>query len=215
MFYRVPNDIIMKYMEEQVEKTTVANPLSFPFRRMRCENRYIPSGVSQVEFNDVFQGRSPRLFWLVVLEDTRYQGEFNKNPFDFKAEFSGFNVTSAECTANGVPVNKAKVDLTNKYEIYDLLLNASGKKRRDAYLLDPDTFEKGFYFVPFDLTAVQDGGDSVTPQLQMLINVRLGFSTTTGAALQALFLYNTDESLLQIDNRGTTQGPVLLSDALV
>ena len=215
VFYRIPNDTIMKYMEEQVEETTVTNPLTFPFRRMRCENRYIPAGVTQVDLNDVFQGRSPRLFWLVLLEDARYQGQLNKNPFDFKAKFTGFNVTSAECTANGVPVNKAKVDLTNQYEIYDLLLNASGKKRRDAYLLDPDTFEEGYFIVPFDLTAVQDGGDSVTPQLQMLINIRLGFSASTGVALQALFLYNTDESLLQIDNRGTTQGPVLLSDALV
>ena len=45
VFYRVSNDIIMKYMEKQVEET---------FRRMRCENRYIPALVTQVDLNDVF-----------------------------------------------------------------------------------------------------------------------------------------------------------------
>ena len=134
-----------------------------------------------------------------MLEDiASYQGAFNNNPFDFKAQFSGFSAISAECTTNGVPVNKAKVDLTKKHEIYDLLLHASGKKTCDAYLLDPDTFEEGYFIVPFDLTAVQDGGDSVTLQLQMLINVRIGFSASTRAALQALFLYNTDESLCRL-----------------
>ena len=97
VFYRIPNEIITKYMEEQVEQTTVTNPLTFPFRHMQCENRFIPSGVTQVDLKDVFQGRSPRLFWLVLLEDAGYQGAFNKNPFDFKAQFSGFNAISAEC----------------------------------------------------------------------------------------------------------------------
>lgn len=63
-----------------------------------------------------------------------------------------------ECTANRVPVPKSSLDLEKKYEIYDLLLDSSGKNKRDAYLLDPDTFDEGFFVVPFDLTAVQDGG---------------------------------------------------------
>ncbi len=65
--------------------------------------------------------------------------------------------------------------------------------------------------VPFDLTAVQDGGESSTPLLRMLVNGRLTFSSGN-PTLQSLFFYNTDESLLQVDNRGTVQGPILLGD---
>lgn len=211
VFYRIPDDTITKFLEEQVEKTTVTNPLTFPFRRMRCDNYQIPSGRTQYNINDVFRGRSPRLFWMVLLEDARYQGTFDKNPFNFNRQ----KAISVECTANGVPVPKASVDLTKKYEVYDLLLNASGKRKRDAYLLDPDTFDQGFFMVPFDLTAVQDGGETATPLLPMLIDVQLTFEDTSNPVLQALFFYNTDESLLQVDNRGTTQGPVLMSDTVL
>jgi len=45
----------------------------------------------------------------------------------------------------------------------------------------------------------------------MLVNVRLTFSSGN-PTLQALFFYNTDESLMQVDNRGTVQGPIPLGD---
>lgn len=207
VFYRVPLKDIMQYMEEQVEKTTVVNPLTFPFRRMRCDNYQLTANQTQIDLNDVFRGRSPRLFWMVLLDDERYQGHFGKNPFNFTSQ----NGIQVECTANGVPVPKASLSLKDKYEIYDLLMNASGKRKRDAYLLNPDTFDEGFFIVPFDLTAVQDGGESSTPLLRMLVNIRLTFSSGN-PTLQALFFYNTDESLLQVDNRGTVQGPIPLGD---
>ncbi|KAL9984959.1 hypothetical protein ACROYT_G007306 [Oculina patagonica] len=196
VFYRVPVKDIMQYMEEQVEKTTVVNPMTFPFRRMRCDNYQLTANQTQIDINDVFRGRSPRLFWLVLVDDERYQGHFGKNPFDFTPQ----NGIQVECTANGVPVPKASLSLQDKYEIFDLLMNASGKRKRDAYLLNPDTFDQGYFMVPFDLTAVQDGGESSTPLLRMLVNVRLTFSSGN-PTLQALFFYNTDESLLQVDNR--------------
>ncbi|XP_078344073.1 uncharacterized protein F54H12.2-like [Oculina patagonica] len=207
VFYRVPVKDIMQYMEEQVEKTTVVNPMTFPFRRMRCDNYQLTANQTQLDINDVFRGRSPRLFWLVLVDDERYQGHFGKNPFDFTPQ----NGIQVECTANGVPVPKASLSLQDKYEIFDLLMNASGKRKRDAYLLNPDTFDQGYFMVPFDLTAVQDGGESSTPLLRMLVNVRLTFSSGN-PTLQALFFYNTDESLLQVDNRGTVQGPIPLGD---
>ena len=172
---------------------------------MRCDNYQLPANQTQIDLNDVFRGRAPRLFWMVLVDDERYQGDFGKNPFNF----TRMNGLSVECTANGVPVPKASLNLTNKYEIYDLLLNASGKNKRDAYLLDPDTFDEGFFIVPFDLNAVQDGGESSIPLLHMLVDIRLRFSSGN-PTLQALFFYNTDEHLLEVDNRGTVQGPIAL-----
>ena len=101
--------------------------------------------------------------------------------------------------------------LKDKYEVYDLLLNASDKRKRDAYLLDPDLFDQCYFMLPFDLTAVQDGGESSTPLLRMLVNIRLTFNSGN-PTLQALFFYNTDESLIQVDNRGMVQGPLPLGD---
>lgn len=67
----------------------------------------------------------------------------------------------------------ASRSLKDKYEVFDLLLNASGKRKRDAYLLNPDVFDQGYFMVLFDLTAIQDGGESSTPLLRMLINIQL------------------------------------------
>ena len=207
VFYRVPTKEILSYMEEQVEKTSTINPMTFPYRRMRCINYHLTANSRLVDLNDVFRGRSPRLFWMAVLDDERYQGTFGKNPFNFHNQ----NLLTVECTANGVPVPKASLNVRVPLDIYDLLLNASGKRRRDAYLLDPDTFHKGYFIIPFDLTAVQDGGESDTPLLRMLVNVRLTFNPSQ-PAFQVLFFYNTDESLMEVDNRGTVQGPIPLGE---
>ena len=53
--------------------------------------------------------------------------------------------------------------------------------------------------------------ESSTPLLRMLVNIRLTFNSGN-PTLQALFFYNTDESLIQVDNRGTVQGPLPLGD---
>ena len=45
----------------------------------------------------------------------------------------------------------------------------------------------------------------------MLVNIRLTFQSSN-LTLQALFFYNTDESLIQVDNCGTVQGPLPLGD---
>ena len=143
-----------------MEATTVVNPLTFPFHRMRCDNYQLLANQTQIDLNDVFRGRAPHLFWMVLVDDERFY-RFGKDPF----KFTLMNALTVKCMANGVPVPKASLNLTNEYEIYDLLLNASGKNKRDAYLLDPETFDEGFFIVPFDLTAVQDGGESSTPLL--------------------------------------------------
>lgn len=106
---------------------------------------------------------------------------------------------------------KASLSLKDKYDVYNLLLNALGKRKRDAYLLNPDVFDQGYFMVPFDLTAVQDGGESSTPLLQMLVNIRLTFNSSN-PTVQALFFYDTDESLIQVNNHGMVQGPLPLGD---
>ena len=189
VFYRVPTKEILSYMEERVEKTTTINPMTFPYRRMSCINYHLTSNPILVYLNDVFRGHLPRMFWMTIVDDQRYQGSFGKNPFDF----TDHTLISVECTANGVPVPKASLDVGMKHDIYDLLLNASGKRKRDAYLLDPETFHHGYLIIPFDLTAMQDGGELDTPLHRMLVNMRLTFKPSQ-PALQVLFFYNTDES---------------------
>lgn len=67
----------------------------------------------------MFQG------WLVLLDDEWYQDHFSKNPFNYTSQ----NGIQVERTANNVPMSKASLSLKDKYEIYDLLLNASGKHK--------------------------------------------------------------------------------------
>lgn len=195
-----------------MEATSVMNPMLFHIRRMRCDNYLVQKDNLTPELNDVFRSRSSRLSWMVILPDEAYQGHFSMNPFNFTNKHSGhFEVQEIFCTANGVPVPAVNISLNKPYEVFDLLLNASGKLKRDAYLLDPDTFDQGYFVVPFDLTAVQDGGESSSPLIPMFVNVRLQFKTVTNP-VQVLFFYNIDETLLQLDNRGTTKGPVPLGD---
>ena len=95
--------------------------------------------------------------------------------------------------------------------IYDLLLDVSGERNRDVYLLNPDAFNEGYFIVLFDLTAVQDGGESSTPFLCKLANIRLTFSIGN-PILPVLFFCDKDESLIQVDNHGTVQSPIPSGD---
>lgn len=77
---------------------------------MRCDNYQLPASQTQVDINDVFRGRSPCLFWLVLLDDERYQVHFEKNPFNFASQ----NGIQVECMANGVRMPKASLSLKEK-----------------------------------------------------------------------------------------------------
>ena len=63
VFYCVPVKDILQYMEGKVEKTSVANPMTFPFHLMCCDNYQLTANQTQIDINDVFRGCSPRLFW--------------------------------------------------------------------------------------------------------------------------------------------------------
>ena len=93
---------------------------------------------------------------------------------------------------------QGRLSLKDKYGINNLLLNALGNHKRDIYLLNLNSFDQGYFIIPFDLTAVQDGGKSSTPLPRMLVNIRLTF-TSKNTTLQALFFYNMDKSLMQVE----------------
>ena len=61
VFYHVPVKDILQYMEEQVEKTSIANPMTFPFCRMRCDNYQLTANQAQVDINNAFRSHSPVL----------------------------------------------------------------------------------------------------------------------------------------------------------
>ena len=116
-----------------------------------------------------------------------------------------------ECTAKGGGGAQAHLSLKDKYGIDNFAANASGNHQRDIYLLNLNSFDQGYFIIPFDLTAVQDGGESSTPLPRILVNIRLTF-TSRNATLQALFFYNMNKSLIQVDNRGMVQRPIPLED---
>ena len=178
-------------MEEQVKQITVAYLMTLPFWQMHCDNYHLTANQTQVDINDVFQSHSPQLLWLVLLN--------NKSRSLHLPEWIPSRMHDQRCTRD-----KSQSD---KYEIYDLLLKASGKCKQDAYLLNPDAFDDEYFIISFHLTAVQDGGESSTPSLCTLVNIRLTFSSGN-PALQALFFYNMDENLTQVDSHGSVEGPI-------
>ena len=72
VFYHVPIQDILQYMEEQVEKTSVVDPIIFPFRQMLWTITSYRWVRPMWTINDVFRGHSPHLFWLVLHHDECY-----------------------------------------------------------------------------------------------------------------------------------------------
>ena len=74
-------------------------PAIYPIRRVECKTFIISAGNPSLRKDNVFNGLVPKTFAMVMADSAAFNGDYKKNPFNFKTfstSFLGFTVNGEE-----------------------------------------------------------------------------------------------------------------------
>ena len=144
-----PNDKIQNHYFTTLAKRGFA---SIPIDRSLIKVSTVKSGTSDLSVLNVIRGAAlPDQILAVMIEETAYNGVYNKNPFMFSD--NGF--VEASLVVNGIhePKNlyRAEVSTGNYYQLYSDFLENTGISLEDRDLwIKPDDYVGGCFILAFD-----------------------------------------------------------------
>ena len=74
-------------------------PAIYPVRRVECKTFIIPTGNPLLRKDNLYNGLVPKTFVFRMVDSAAYNGDYTKNPFNFKtltASFIGITVNGEE-----------------------------------------------------------------------------------------------------------------------
>lgn len=198
---------VQKGVWEGVEQALVQQPACYPIRRIEMKTQHIATGLQANATSALFTGRMPRRM-VVALVDTRaYYGEASRNPFNFQH----FNIRSAKLVAGGqtYPEGGYRYDWNDNIhlESYMGLMDVLGIcDNNRGNQLDPARYQRGSFFIGFDLTADSDDGPNWQPIKDGTVYLHLEFATPIEPPLGVtIIIYMEHDGLITLDrNRQVT-----------
>ena len=104
-------------------------PAIYPVRRVECKTFIIPTGNSSLRKDNLYNGLVPKTFVFRMVDSTAFNGDYKKNPFNFKtltASFIGITVNGEEVPFR--PLQLSYTDATIRYiEAYLSMFSGTGK----------------------------------------------------------------------------------------
>ena len=118
-------------------------PAIYPIRRVECKTFIISAGNPSLRKDNVFNGLVPKTFAMVMADSAAFNGDYKKNPFNFKT----FTTSFLGITVNGeeVPFRPLQLSYTAANPRYieafltmfsgagKLFYNAGNDVTRDEY----------------------------------------------------------------------------------
>ena len=65
-------------------------PAIYPIRRVECKTFIISAGNPSLRKDNVFNGLIPKTFAMVMVDSAAFNGDYKKNPFNFKTFTTSF-----------------------------------------------------------------------------------------------------------------------------
>ena len=85
------------------EKLLQEHNYSIPYNKITTKTITIPNGTSQIEFDNVYQGKLPDLVVLAMVSDSNMNGGYQNNPFNFE----NFGANYICLLANGLQIPRS------------------------------------------------------------------------------------------------------------
>ena len=177
-------------------------PAVYPIRRTECKSFIVPAGNPSLQKDNVFNGFVPKSFVFGLVESTAFNGNFQRNPFNFKH----FNMSSVSITINGEAIPFKPIQLSfgaNKRFIEAFCSQFSGTGKMNYNTgngISRDEFEKGYAVYAFDLTPDMCSTSNHFNLVQKgSLSIEIQFSTAPTEAV-SLVCYGEFENLIQIDS---------------
>ena len=126
---------------------------SIPFNKVITKTLTIPTGTSQIEFDNVYQGKLPDVVILAMVSDTDMRGGYQANPFHFRN--FGANYFCIQANGEQIPRLAYQPNFANQDYIrgYFGVLEALGFDiDPNCWDLTPEEWANGYNIYAFKIT---------------------------------------------------------------
>ena len=177
-------------------------PAIYPIRRVECKTFIISAGNPSLRKDNVFNGLVPKTFAMVMVDSAAFNGDYKKNPFNFKTfttSFLGIAVNREE-----VPFRPLQLSYTTNpryIEAFLTMFSGAGKLFYNAGNdVTRDEYAGGYAVYVADLTPGTCGSSphfNVVQQGNLAVDIK--FSTAPTDAV-SLVCYGEFENTIHIDS---------------
>ena len=149
-------------------------PAIYPVRRVECKTFIIAAGKPSLRKDNLYDGLVPKTFVFGMIDNAAFNGEYEKNPYNFKTyttSFLGITVNGEE-----VPFKPYTTANPRYIQAYLSMFSGTAKLSYDAgNEVSRDDFKNGFALYAADLTPT-----CVDPQtILMWFNAEISQSTSS------------------------------------
>ena len=180
-------------------------PALYHINRVECKVLSIPSGQMTFNPDDVFLGQIPKRIVIGLVENTAFNGVFNRNPFNFQH----FHATQVGVYVNGesTPMKALQLNFNQSRYLkgYMSLFLGTGQLFHDKGIqIQREEYPQGYTLYAFDLTPDLSTGPHVSPIRQGNLRIGIQFAQPLPVTVNAI-IYAEFDSLIEIDhNRNVT-----------
>ena len=180
------------------EKMLQTTNYTLAYNRIVTKTVTIPAGTTQIEFDNIYQGKLPDLIVLALISDANMTGGYQRNPFNF--ENFGVNYLGMQANGELIPRVAYQPDFANRDYIrsYFGVLEALGLDvGPNCWDLQPEEWANGFNIYAFKLTPGPIGSVR-SPCRTGGVRLELKFTAATAANINVLLL-SQQGAEIQID----------------
>ena len=178
-------------------------PAIYPVRRVECKTFIILTGNPSLRKDNLYNGLVPKTFVFGMVDSAAFNGDYEKNPFNFKtltASFIGITVNGEEVPFK--PLQLSYTDATIRYmEAYLSMFSGTGKLFYDTGNgMARDDFKGGYALYAADLTPDMCGSSdhfNVVQRGNLALNLKF---TNAPTAAVSLVCYGEFENTIHIDS---------------
>ena len=167
----------------------------------------VPTGSVELKQHNLFFGnRLPNRLYLAFVEQDAYNGDAQKNPFNFETAL----MHEAALIVNGVPEPSPPYTFeegVNEKDLYFSFLENTGTSafEMDSVNVTFDEFKKGYFILPFDRSPTKDNGLYTHKSEGGSITVKVKCKKALEKNFMVLVFASYDSALVFVEDKVITE----------
>lgn len=162
------------------------------------------AGTSSYIISDPFSKRIPEFLVIGLVDGVAFQGDFSKNPFNFK----DFGLSSVQVIVDGENNFYQKIDTdleTSKFLLgYRSLFSVHSNPQTIGNYISREDYMNGNFLLAFNLNGIDFSRDRSTTDSQKTMKIELTFKTGIRGNIQVI-VYGQTESTVTINHKGDVE----------
>jgi hypothetical protein len=180
-------------------KTLESGMAKYPIRRVICKTFTIPAGYLDVSHEKLFTGQLPTRLIVGCVDNTAFNGDVTKNPFNFKHFSLNEVMVYLDGQQLGIKPLSSNFARGQYISAFTSLFNGTGKSNRDeGNDIDRSDFANGYTLYAFDLSPDLSENDHFNLACQGTVRLDLKFATALPHTVTVV-AYAEFENIIEID----------------